>query len=261
MEIVRVPLLRDNYAWLLHQGELTAVVDPSRAGPVLAEVRRRGWRLTHIVNTHHHWDHTGGNRELAEATGARVVGPKADRDRIPGIDLALGDEERWDFGGVEATVLEIPGHTRGHVAFFFAEPCATVDAGAPAPALLCGDTLFSLGCGRLFEGTPAQMWQSLCRLRALPDTTLVCCGHEYTESNARFALSVEPSNPVLLKRAREVAALRRAGRPTVPSTIGDERAANPFLRADDPELQAAVGMKGADPVDVFAEVRARKDRF
>ncbi len=248
-----VPALTDNYVYLIRDAASGAVgaVDPSVAAPVLAALSGLGWRLTHILNTHHHWDHTGGNLELKERTGCIVVGPKADEARIPGIDVALREGETYDFGAARAEVFDIPGHTRGHIAFYFPE----------SRALFCGDTLFSLGCGRLFEGTPAQMWDSLCKLRRLPADTEIYCGHEYTESNARFALTLDPGNAALQARANEAARLRREGRPTVPAIMESERAANPFLRADDPLIARAAGIETADPVAVFAEVRRRKDNF
>jgi hydroxyacylglutathione hydrolase len=253
LDIELVPLLRDNYAYLLHDRatDATAVVDPSEARPVLAVARARGWRITHVLSTHHHWDHTGGNLEIKQATNCMVVGPGYDYDRIPAIDAGVEEGDRLAFGGAVAEILFIPGHTRGHIAYWFPEEAA----------VLCGDTLFSLGCGRLFEGTPEQMWSSLDKLRRLPPETRVYCGHEYTQNNARFAVTVEPRNPALLMRQRRVDEARAAGRATIPSTMGEERAANPFLRADEETVAAALGLAGADPVAVFAEVRRRKDNF
>ena len=253
IEIVQIPVLRDNYLYLIHEPTLgvTAAVDPAVEEPVLQGIAARGWQLTHILNTHHHMDHVGANAALKAATGCTIVGPAADRARIPGIDIALSEGERYRFGAAEGVVFDVPGHTRGHIAWYFPD----------SQALFCGDTIFSIGCGRLFEGTAAQMWASISKLRALPDETQVYCAHEYTSSNLRFALSVEPEHPALKARAAEVTALRAADRPTVPSTIGQERLANPFLRADDPVLAAAVGLVGASPEAVFAEVRGRKDRF
>jgi len=184
-------------------------------------------------------------------TGCTIVGPKYDRDRIPGIDVEVSEETGYDFGKAHADIYFVPGHTRGHIAYWFAE----------SNALFCGDTLFSLGCGRLFEGNPKQMWHSLGKIRALPDDARVYCAHEYTEANARFALTVDPANEALKARMSEIRKLRAADRPTVPSRLGDEKAANPFLRADDPALAANVGLGGADPVEVFGEVRRRKDNF
>ncbi|HUI18859.1 MAG TPA: hydroxyacylglutathione hydrolase [Alphaproteobacteria bacterium] len=253
LEIALVPCLKDNYAYLLRDPATGAVgvVDPSEAAPVEAALSARGWTLTHILNTHHHWDHTGGNPALKAATGAVVVGPKADRERIPVIDVAVDEGETFMLGQAEARILFIPGHTRGHIAFWFPE----------SKAVFCGDTLFAIGCGRTFEGTAAQMWHSLGKLKALPADTRVYCGHEYTQANARFALTVEPQNAALKSRARAVDAARAKGQPTIPSTIGEERATNPFFRADERSIAETIGLAGADAVAVFAEVRLRKDKF
>lgn len=254
MVIEQLAVLADNYVYLLHDpaSGATAVVDPAVAGPVLARLAERGWRLTHILNTHHHHDHTGGNLELKAATGAQVVGSRKDSARIPGIDVGVGEGESFLIGSVAALVLETPGHTSGHIAYWLPEP----------RALFCGDTLFSLGCGRLFEGSPEQMWTSLAKLRGLPGEARVYCAHEYTAANGRFARLVERDNPDLAARLAEVASLRHAGRPTVPSLLSQERAANPFLRADQPAVARAVGLDpGADPARVFAELRRRKDVF
>jgi hydroxyacylglutathione hydrolase len=253
LQIELIPVLRDNYVYLARDvgSGACAAVDPSVAEPVLAALERFGWRLTHILNTHHHHDHVGGNLELKRATGCIIIGNRNDAHRIPGIDIAFGDGEEVALGEQKALVLEISGHTIGHIAYWFGD----------ARAVFCGDTLFSLGCGRLFEGTPGQMWSSLTKLRALPGDTRVYCGHEYTESNARFALALDPENPALRRRADEVRTLRAEGRPTVPSTLAVERATNPFLRADDPALQEAAGLAGRDPIAAFAEIRRRKDVF
>jgi hydroxyacylglutathione hydrolase len=253
LEIELVPCLKDNYAYLLRDGAsgTVAAVDPSEAAPVLAALAHRAWPLAYVLNTHHHWDHTGGNLELKAKTGASVVGPAADRERIPGIDIALADGASWSLGQAEARILFIPGHTRGHIAYHFPE----------SKAVFCGDTLFALGCGRMFEGTAPQMWTSLSKLRNLPADTRVYCGHEYTQANARFALTVEPRNAKLRTRASAVDAARAKHLPTVPSTMGEERDTNPFLRADQPGFADEVGLIGADPVTVFAEVRRRKDNF
>lgn len=253
LEIQQIPVLSDNYVYLVREPRSggVAVVDPAVADPVMARAEELGWRITHILNTHHHPDHVGGNREIKRATGCTVVGPKPDRDRIPGIDVEVDDGERYSFGAADAEVFFVPGHTRGHIAYWF----------PGSNALFCGDTLFALGCGRLFEGSPAQMWSSLSRLKALPPETRVYCAHEYTQANARFALSVDGGNQALVRRAAEIDRKRARGEPTVPSTLGQEVATNPFLRADDPTLAEAVGLGGAEPVEVFAEVRQRKDNF
>ena len=253
LEIEQIPVLNDNYVYLAHEPRagVTGVVDPAVAEPVLERLEARGWTLDWILSTHHHADHTGGNLALKQATGCRIAGPKADAARIPGIDLGLAERDRFELGEAQAQVFETPGHTSGHISYWFAD----------AKALFCADTLFSLGCGRVFEGTPAQMWSSLSKLAALPDDALVYCAHEYTQSNARFALSVDPDNPALQERAAEIDRQRAAGQPTVPTRLGAERAANPFLRAGDPAIRARLGMASASDVDVFAEIRRRKDSF
>lgn len=253
LDIRQIPVLSDNFIYLVQEpsrGQV-AVVDPAEAEPVLAEAKRLGWTITHILNTHHHGDHVGGNLAIKAATGCTIVGPGPDAARIPGIDVKVSDGDTYGLGDEQAQVFFVPGHTRGHIAYWF----------AGANALFCGDTLFSIGCGRLFEGTAAQMWTSLKRFRDLPPETRVYCAHEYTQSNVRFAVTIEPGNAALRDREAEVARLRAAGQPTVPSTIGMERAANPFMRADQATVAAAVGLAGRDPVDVFAEVRRRKDSF
>ena len=253
LEIEQLPVLSDNYVYLVRDGATgaTGVVDPAVAAPVLAALERLGWSLTHIINTHHHPDHVGGNAELMRETGCIVVGPKADRERIPGISIAVGDGDEFKLGLAAATVFDVPGHTRGHIAYWFND----------SSALFCGDTLFALGCGRLFEGTPSQMWNSLSKFKALPPATRVYCAHEYTQSNGHFALSVEPNNPLLVARMRRVDELRAQGQPTVPSTLAEEFATNPFLRPDSAEIRRVVGLESANDVEVFGATRARKDTF
>jgi hydroxyacylglutathione hydrolase len=254
LDIEQIPVLRDNYIYLVHEPDTaaTAAVDPAVAQPVLDALARRGWALTHILNTHHHHDHVGGNLELKASTGCTIVGHRRDAARIPGIDILVSEGEGVQLGRESAAVLDVSGHTRGHIAYWFRD-CEVV---------FCGDTLFSLGCGRLFEGTAAEMWSSLKKLRQLPDRTRVCCAHEYTENNAAFALAIDPDNEALRVRTEEVRRLRAQGIATVPSLMAVERAANPFLRADVPALGRALGFDdGADPVAVFAEVRRLKDRF
>ncbi len=250
--VVPIPALRDNYVWLLWEEaqSAAAIVDPPEAGPALAALEDRGLRLETILNTHHHWDHVGGIAAVKEATGAAVFGPPGSAARIP-VDTETGEGERIAVLGRPVTVLAVPGHTLDHIAYWFPED----------DLLLCGDTLFAMGCGRLFEGTPEMMWQSLDRLRRLPDTTRVCCAHEYTLANGRFALTVEPGNSALRARMREVEALRAAGRPTLPSTIARERATNPFLRPESAEIRARLGLEVADDVTVFARLRVMKDAF
>jgi len=253
LEVEQIPVLSDNYVYLVHEptGGVTGVVDPAVAEPVLKRLEAKGWKLDWILSTHHHADHTGGNLELKQATGCKIAGPKKDAGRIPGIDLELAEGDRFALGEAEAEIFETPGHTSGHISYWFAQ----------AKALFCADTLFSLGCGRLFEGTPAQMWTSLSKFAKLPDDAIVYCGHEYTLANARFALSVDPDNPALKKRAEEVERQRAAGQPTVPTTLGEERAANPFLRPSDPAIRKRLGMENASDAEVFGEIRARKDSF
>jgi len=253
LDVTQIPVLSDNYVYLLRDRDSakTAVVDPAVAGPVLKLLNERDWQLDYILNTHHHGDHVGGNRELKAATGCCIVGPAADRDRIPLIDQAVGDGDTFSLGDSRAKIFDVPGHTRGHIAYWFEND----------DALFCGDTLFSMGCGRLFEGTPAQMLTSLGKLRRLPDDTRVYCAHEYTETNGNFALTVEPANPDLQRRMEEVRELRARNAPTVPSTLGVERRTNPFLRPDSPEIRQSVGLVNASDVDVFAEVRRRKDSY
>ena len=253
LDIHQIPVLSDNYVYLAHDAATgaTGVVDPAVSDPVFEALDAKGWTLTHILNTHHHNDHTGGNLEIKRRTGCTVVGPRADRDRIPGIDVEVGDGDTYRLGEAEAQVFDVPGHTRGHIAYWF----------QGSDALFCGDTMFAMGCGRLFEGTPAQMVNSLAKLTALPGETRVYCAHEYTQTNGRFALTVEPDNDDLVARMKDVDAKRERGIPTVPSTLAEELRTNPFLRPDSPDLQRTVGLAGADIVEVFAETRRRKDSF
>ena len=253
LQIELVPMLNDNYAYLIHDrvGGATAILDPSEAAPGLRAAAERGWKISHILDTHHHNDHCGGNLGIKQATGAKVVGPAYDKDRIPGIDLPVDEASGFDFAGHRAEVLFIPGHTKGHIAFHF----------AASKAVFCGDTLFSIGCGRMFEGTPDMMWPSLLKLRALPDDTRVYCGHEYTEANCRFAVTVDPDNAALKARHAAVKKARAEGLPTIPSTLAVEKAANPFLRADDSKLAARFGGPQAKAHEIFGAIRAAKDRF
>ena len=239
IKIEIIPVLTDNYIYLLHDtvAELTAAVDPSEAVPVTLALRSRKWKLTHILNTHHHWDHTGGNLSLKASTECTIVGPRADDARIPGIDVMVKDGDEYKFGQHVAKIFDVPGHTRGHIAFWFEKD----------KALFCGDTLFSLGCGRMFEGTPEQMWHSLMKLRELPDDTRVFCGHEYTQENLRFAMNVLGETPALVAKRKEVDSLRKQGEPSIPSLLGDEKKMNPFLLAENPGK--------------FGELRKLKDNF
>ncbi|MEZ5565224.1 MAG: hydroxyacylglutathione hydrolase [Gammaproteobacteria bacterium] len=253
LQIHQIPCLADNYGYLIHDpiAGLTAAIDTPDADAIERALDERGWNLSFILNTHHHADHAGGNLALKESTGCVIVGCRADAARIPGIDIKLSDGDTFDFGNHSATILETPGHTIGHICYSFeADSVAFV-----------GDTLFSMGCGRLFEGTPGQMWTSLQKLMALPDATRIYCAHEYTQKNGRFALTLEPVSAALSARMEEVTSLRAAGRPTVPSTIGLEKSTNPFLRPASEELRATLGMSAADNVAVFAETRRRRDKF
>jgi hydroxyacylglutathione hydrolase len=249
MQIEIVPCLTDNYAYLIKSGAHCAVVDPSEAAPVKAALDRLGWRPGHILNTHHHNDHVGGNLELKQIYGAKIVGPGKDAARIPGIDTGVDEQSGWEFAGHGVRVLEVPGHTRGAITFVMEGNAFT------------GDTLFALGCGRMFEGDAATMWNSLSKLAALPDATRIYCGHEYTQSNGHFALTVEPDNAALAARMTEVKAARTKGLPTIPSTIGLEKQTNPFLRPQSPEIRKTLGMENASDTAVFGEVRRRKDNF
>lgn len=251
LKIRQFMCLSDNFGVLIHDPDagLTASIDAPEEGPIEAALTDAGWRLTHILNTHHHGDHTGANLALKEKTGCTIVGPRA--SSIPGIDVEVGEGESYHFGGHAAEIIATPGHTLDHIAYWFKDD----------NVVFVGDTLFALGCGRVFEGTPPQMWQSLKKLMALPPDTQVYCGHEYTLANAKFALTVEPENEALKERADEIAALRADNKPTLPTTIGVELETNPFLRAEIPELQAAAGLSGQEPADVFASVRQRKDNF
>ena len=253
LEIFQIPCLSDNYGFLIHEPDsgATGTIDTPDAAAINRALQKNGWTLTHILNTHHHFDHVGGNLELKEKWDCVIVGPAADVARIPGIEIAVGDGDEYEFGHLNARVFDVPGHTRGHIAYYFADEHVA----------FVGDTLFALGCGRLFEGTPRQMWTSLQKLLALPDQTRVYCAHEYTQANARFALTVDPENQDLRRRALEIDDRRAQGLPTVPTSIGLERRTNPFLRPASETLRRTLGMLEASDTEVFAEVRARKDRF
>jgi len=253
LDLVTIPCLSDNYAFLIHDavsGE-TAVIDVPEAAPILAALRQRGWTLSQILLTHHHDDHIQGVAELRAATGAKVAGYAADAHRLPPLDTALVEGQTVQVGAESAAVIDVSGHTLGHIAFHF-----------PASALVfTADSLMACGCGRLFEGSGPQMWASLSKLARLPPETLVCSGHEYTASNARFAMSLEPDNQALISRVAAIADARDKGQPTVPSRLSDELATNPFLRASHPQMKARLGLSEATDAAVFTEIRARKDRF
>jgi hydroxyacylglutathione hydrolase len=244
--------LQDNYGVLLHDPEsgAAAAIDAPEAAPIEAALKATGWRLSDILVTHHHADHTGGIAELKQKYRCRVVAPAGEAARIPLVDATVREGDDVRVGTLQGRVLETPGHTAGHISYVF-----------PADKLaFVGDTLFSIGCGRVIEGTPEMMWQSLLKLRALPDDTRIYCGHEYTKANIRFAKTIEPDNAALKAREAQVENLLAARKPTIPSTMGEEKAANPFLRADVPEVAKSVGLAGSPAWKVFAEVRERKNK-
>jgi len=257
MQVNLLPALSDNYIFLLHEPKqnIAAVVDPAEAQPVLRRLEELGAELVTIFNTHHHMDHVGGNRQLMQRfPNVRVYGGAEDRGRIPGQQVFLQEGDKVEFAARIGEVFFVPGHTSGHIAYYF-PPTVTGETGE----LFCGDTLFAGGCGRLFEGTPTQMVNSLSKLRALPDNTRVWCAHEYTQKNLQFALTVDGENPDLQTRYAEVQEARRCREATVPSTLGIEKRTNPFLRWEDPALQAAV--KSQEAVQTFSRLRGMKDRF
>lgn len=253
LSIVRVPAHTDNYIWLLNDVESgkTAVVDPGQTQPVLDALHENGWQLDWVINTHHHWDHTGANLELQNATGCKVAGAAADLHRIPGMELALNDGDTFHLGFSEANVLFTPGHTTGHICFWFAKD----------GCLFSGDTLFLMGCGKLMECDAATMWSSLSRLMALPPDTQIYCAHEYTLANAHFACTVDPHNTALQMRLSQTQARRSRGEATVPASLQEELATNPFLRAAEADIARQLDRARAAPVEIFAELRRRKDYF
>ncbi len=250
-EILIIKCLNDNYAYIyLNDKKEAFVVDPSEANPVIDTLEKNDLQLKYILNTHHHFDHIGGNYELKEKYNCKIVGSKKDRERIPGIDIEISDGDYWSFKEHTAQIIEIPGHTSGHIAFFFKS----------LNAVFTGDTLFSLGCGRLFEGTPTMMWNSLKKLRALPDQTKIYCGHEYTLSNGKFINSIYPSEDMRLK-IESLVELNEKNLPSIPSTIADEKKMNIFLKADDINLIKNLGLQGKSPEEVFGYIRELKDNF
>ncbi len=253
IKIQQIPVLTDNYIYLIHDTESaeTTVVDPALAEPVLTCLKQNNWQLSTILNTHHHGDHVGGNLELKQQTGCKIIGAATDMARIPAIDTGYSEGDIIKFGMHNIQVIACSGHTTGHIAFYI----------AAADALFCGDTLFAMGCGRLFEGSAEQMWQSLNKFTVLPLATKIYCAHEYTAANAQFALSVEPTNPALLTTIAQVDKLRAAKQATVPTTLEQELATNPFLRAGSPDIQNTLQMQGASELAVFTELRKRKNNF
>ncbi len=253
LQVHQFQCLSDNYGFLINDPESgdTASVDTPDASAINDALAEKQWKLTHILNTHHHFDHAGGNEELKAKWGCKIVGFDGDFKRIPGIDHKVRENDLVEFGGTQARVIEVAGHTSGHIAYHFDSE----------NMVFVGDTIFALGCGRLFEGTPSQMWESLQKLMALKDETAVYCAHEYTQANAAFALSVEPENQDLLDRSSEIDRLRAENLATVPTSIGLERKTNPFVRPGSMNLQSTIGLVGASPVEVFAETRRLKDNF
>ena len=253
LDIYQFPTRADNYGVLIHDAETgaTAAIDAPEPEPILAALQDKGWSLTDILITHHHADHTAGVETLKKKTGCTVTGPAREAGLIPGLDVEVKEGDSVAVGGATGTVIDTPGHTRGHVSYHFPDE----------RAVFVGDTLFSVGCGKLLEGDAPTMWSSLSKLAVLPPETEVYCGHEYTNANCRFALTIEPENEALQARAAEVAANDAKGAPSLPTTIGQELATNPFLRASSPAIQARLGLEGEPLDEVFGEVRKRKDRF
>jgi hydroxyacylglutathione hydrolase len=253
LEILQLPILQDNYVYLVHDAESgqTVAIDPGLAAPVLEALSQKKWQLDYIFNTHQHWDHVDGNLELKQQTGCTIIGGQGDAARIPGLDKEVGDGDLLMLGKHQINVMATPGHTLHHIAYYFSEQ----------QWLFCGDTVFVMGCGRLFEGTAEQLWQSLQKIRALPTATLIYCTHEYTQKNGQFALAIEPDNAALQHKMHEVDKLRANKLPTVPSTLAEELATNPFFREDSLELQKNINMLGKPPIQVFAQIRRLKDKF
>lgn len=252
-QIIIVPVLKDNYSYLVHDEESgqTLVIDPSVAQPIVNMLAQKGWRLSSIINTHHHWDHTGGNDELKQQTGCNVIGFKGDAHRIPGIDIQWEDGGCYVLGSLHFHITHIPGHTLGHILLYVPE----------LETAFCGDTLFSLGCGRLFEGTPAQLHASLAKIAALPGTTKLYCGHEYTLSNGKFAQLVDPKNQDLMDYVQRCVDKRANGLPTMPTSVALEKKTNPFLRCNSQAIRHKLAMATATDAEVFAKLRLLRDDF
>ncbi len=254
LEIVTVPCLADNYAFLAHDSttKQTAVIDVPDATPILTAAENRGWAIDYILITHHHADHVSGVAGVLRTyPNAQVVGARDDAERLPPLDLAVAEADMISIGNEQGTVIDVSGHTIGHIAYHF----------ATSSVVFTADSLMAMGCGRVFEGTMRQMWESLNKLAKLPSDTLVCSGHEYALANARFALTVDPENDRLKDRATQIEKMRERSEATVPSMLSNELLTNPFLRATDPSIQAQLGMIGANAAEVFAEIRRQKDRF
>lgn len=253
LEIVTIPCLSDNYAFLAHDPAtgVTAVVDVPEAAPILDALDTRGWKADLVLITHHHWDHVEGLEGIKARFSAKVVGARADAERLPPLDVELDEGETVSIGGEKGSVIDVSGHTVGHIAYHFPE----------SRAVFTADSLMALGCGRVFEGTMPMMWDSLSKIAALPHDTVVYSGHEYTEANGSFAVTVDPDNPDLARRIEDIRQKRAQGLPTVPSLLSEELVTNPFLRAADAGIRAHLGMQDATDAEVFAEIRGRKDRF
>jgi len=253
LEVEQIPCLSDNYGFLVHDpnSKQTVCIDSPDAEAISTALEKRNWNLTAIWNTHHHFDHVGGNKALQERWGCKIIAPKGDGAHITGVDQWVDDGDTLCIGAVSAKVLRTPGHTLGHVIYVFDDELMA----------FVGDTLFALGCGRLFEGTPEDMWASLQKVKALPPQTMIYCAHEYTADNLRFAQTIDPYNSDLLSRAKQIGQLRAAGKWTVPFVLADDLATNPFLRAHDSAIRERLGLQNAKDVEVFAEIRSRKDNF
>lgn len=253
LEVFQFPCLTDNYGFLIHDRDsgACAAIDTPDEKAINQALATQNWQLTHILNTHWHPDHTGGNQALKEQWQCQVIGPAAEEERIPALDHAVHDQSTIYLGKTQARVITTPGHTSGHCVYYFSENGLA----------FVGDTLFALGCGRLFEGTAEQMWTSLKKIRALPSTTTLFCAHEYTSANADFAITADPENQALITRCENIKTLRTQNIPTVPTELSVELETNPFLRADAPALKRKMGLANADPIEVFAEIRRRKDNF
>ena len=253
INIKLISALSDNYIYLLHneKDNITAVIDPSEAAPVIEILKKKNWSLDQIINTHHHNDHIGGNAELKKLWGSKLIAPSYEKDRIPDVDIFVSHDDIIPIAGLDANVIHTPGHTLGHVCYYIPEQ----------KCLFSGDTMFYLGCGRVFEGTMEEMWQSLLKLKSLPDDTLIYCGHEYTLSNAKFAAYIDPDNSLLKKAYANINNQREKGLPTIPFLLGKEKKINPFLRVDESSFVRAIGLKTNNPAESFKQIRLQKDNF
>tara|TARA_A100001035_G_C27764946_1_gene493146 strand:- start:684 stop:1445 length:762 start_codon:yes stop_codon:yes gene_type:complete len=253
MKILIVKCLTDNYSYIIYDEEslVAVVIDPSEAEPIIKEVEKNNLNLKYIINTHHHYDHIGGNTSLKKKYKCKVVGFEKDKNRIPGIDIKLNDKQKWKNELFDCEILHIPGHTSGHISIYIKK----------INALFTGDTLFSLGCGRLFEGSYEEMFNSLNKLKKFPVHTKIYCGHEYTKKNSEFCKSIDSKNSKLVNKIKEININIKNNKPTIPSTLKDELECNIFLRADNPEIQKQLGIKSIDPIKTFKKLRDLKDNF